>query len=126
MTLADRLLPWLLAFAFTQLVEVPIYRRALDGRTLVAFGASTITHPVVWFVFPWLFARFVPLGFAPGEHGQFWHYWTMVAAAETFAVGVEALWLAAFGLPRALLWSLLANASSLGLGLLSRWLFGYP
>lgn len=120
MTLTGRLLPWLLAFAFTQLVEVPIYRRALDGRFLVAFGASALTHPVVWFVFPWLFYRSAPLDGSPAL------YWTMVAAAETFAVGVEAVWLAAFGLRRALLWSLLANASSLGLGLLSRWLFGYP
>jgi hypothetical protein len=120
MTLTARLLPWLLAFAFTQLVEVPIYRRALDGRLLVAFGASAITHPVVWFFFPWLFAHWAPLEPSPA------HYWTMVAAAETFAVGVEAIWLAAFGLPRALLWSLLANGSSLGLGLLSRWIFGSP
>lgn len=116
MTPAQALLPWLLAFAFTQVVEVPIYLRALDGRFGVAFGASAITHPVVWFVFPWAFARLLP---SVG-------YWPMVAAAEAFAVAVEAGWLAAFGLRRAPLWSLGANGASLGLGLLSRALFGHP
>ena len=102
---------WLLAFAFTQVVEVPIYRRALGGRTLVAFGASALTHPIVWFVFPEL-----PL---PG-------YVAMVVAAETFAWLVEAAWLRAFGLERALAWSAIANAASLGLGLASRAAFGVP
>jgi 4-amino-4-deoxy-L-arabinose transferase-like glycosyltransferase len=39
---------------------------------------------------------------------------------------VEAIWLAGVGVRRALVWSLLANGASLGLGLLSRWLVGYP
>lgn len=120
MTLAQRLGPWVLAFAFTQIVEVPIYLRAIDRRLvsalLVAFGASAITHPVVWFVFPWAFDRWLPtLG-----------YWSMVTAAEIFALVVEAIWLAGVGVRRALVWSLLANGASLGLGLLSRWLVGYP
>lgn len=102
---------WLAAFAFTQIVEVPIYRRALGGRALVAFGASALTHPVVWFVFPRL---------------PFASYLAMVAAAEVFAWLVEAAYLRAFGLRRALAWSLVANAASLGLGLASRALFGAP
>jgi hypothetical protein len=75
--------------------------------------ASTLTHPVVWFVFPQLYER--GLG-----------YWEMVAVAETFAVGVEALWLVARGVRRALAWSLLANAASVAVGLLVRELFGWP
>jgi hypothetical protein len=101
---------WLTAFAFTQIVEVPIWRRALDGRTLVAFGASTLTHPIVWFVFP-------HLGLSPGM---------MLLSCETFAVVVEALYMRVFGLRRALLWSLAANGASCGLGLLSRYLWGVP
>jgi hypothetical protein len=101
---------WLAAFVFTQIVEIPIYRRALDGRFWVAFGASAITHPVVWFLFPLL-----PLP-----------YLAYTAAAEVFAVVVEALYLRAFGLKNALAWSLLANGASLSLGLLSRYLFGMP
>jgi len=53
----------------------------------------------------------------------------MVARAEAFAVIAEGVYfytLRAYGLPRAMLFSLLANASSAGLGFLSRALFGLP
>lgn len=103
-------LSWLYAFVFTQIVEVPIYRRTTGCSFLVAFGASAMTHPIVWFAFPRL-----PLPF-----------WWMVATAETFAVIAEALYLWFFRLPRPLLWSLVANGSSAGLGLLSRHFFGLP
>jgi hypothetical protein len=103
---------WLAAFLLTQVLEAPIYRRAgASWRT--ALLASTVTHPVVWFGFP-LLGR-VGLG-----------YWGMVAAAETFAVGLEALWLSTHGVRRALAWSLLANATSVCGGLLLRALFGWP
>jgi hypothetical protein len=96
---------WLAAFTLTQLIEVPIYARALRGRRMrwvAAFGASALTHPVVWWVFP----RLWPAG-----------YWSMVLAAEAFAVLVEALYLRLFtGLPRALAWSLAANGASCGAG----------
>jgi hypothetical protein len=104
---------WLSAFVFTQVVEVPIYRRALGGRTLVAFGASAITHPFVWFVFPRLHV-------AP---------WICLTAAESFAVLVEASWIWLFGVrgvPRCLGWSLVANGASLSLGMVCRALFGWP
>ena len=101
---------------FTQLVEVPIYLQVLPGNRwkagLVAFGASALTHPVVWFVFP----RLLP-------H----HYLGMATIAELFAVGVEALYLCVWLKPwKALAASLVANGASLGLGLLSRHLFGLP
>lgn len=105
------LLAWLGAFAFTQAVELPVYLRA-GCRAPGALAASAITHPVVWFV---LVPR-LPLG-----------YDERVVIAEAFAVIVEALWLRlALRRPRALAWSLLANALSFGLGMLSRALFGWP
>lgn len=115
---------WLWAFLLTELVEVPIYLRALLARDdperpfervlpalLVAFGASALTHPIVWFVTPQLITS---------------SYVLMVAAAETFAVLAEAAWLRAFGLRRALWWALFANAASVLVGLTLRRLFGWP
>lgn len=116
---------WLGAFVFTQVVEVPIWAYALrrgcrpePGRepwplwvaVLLGAGASAITHPFVWFYFPQRIAD----------------YWTMVLVAEAFAVGVEALYTELLGLRWALAWSLLANAASALLGLLSRELIGWP
>ncbi len=100
---------WLTAFAFTQLIEVPIYLRATGGHFRVAFLASALTHPVVWFVFPKLLPD---------------HYVAMVTAAELFAWWGEAVWLRHHGVERALLWSLLANTASLCIGLLVRAAFG--
>jgi hypothetical protein len=103
---------WLYAFAFTQLVEIPIYAVGLRVGLLAAFGASAITHPILWFV---LF-RFVPLPYV----------W-LIIVGETFAVAVEAGYFAiVFRRRRALLWSLVANGASFGTGMLSRWLFGGP
>lgn len=105
---------WLSAFAVTQAVEVPIYARALAHRShrwWWAFGASLITHPVVYWVFPRLW---------PGE------YWTVVAAAEAFAVAVEAGYLTALGVQRSVAWALIANASSVAVGLGLRWAIGWP
>lgn len=104
---------WLRAFLFTQLVEVPIYVRTLDCSIPVAFGASAITHPVVWFGFfgPWIDAD----------------YWTRVIAAELFAWLVEAAYFAfLFREHRALLWAFVANGASASAGFLSRALFGVP
>lgn len=111
--------PWSFAFLFTQAFEVPIYLFMMDrqrlplssaARVAVAFGASGLTHPIVWFLIPKLGLPFV--GY--------------VALAEVFAVSVEALYFARFGLRRPLLWSFVANATSASLGLLSRSLFGVP
>lgn len=66
---------WLRAFAFTQIVEAPVYRRALGVSWIAALGASAITHPFVWFVFPRL--------------GSSWLVRT--ATSEIFAWLVEAL-----------------------------------
>ena len=132
---------WLSAFTLTQLIEIPFYIRACRGRNMdspaaenpiltihpssanptlatqirapqlaLAFLPSALTHPLVWFVFPRL-----PLSYVP-----------MVVCAELFAVGAEAALLHALRVPRALAWSLVANAASLGIGLLLRALVGWP
>jgi len=104
---------WLQAFVFTQLIEVPIYSRGLGCSVPAAFGASALTHPVVWFGFfgvPWD---------AP--------YAVKLASAEIFAWLAEAAYFHfGFRRPRALLWSLVANATSLGMGALCRHYFGAP
>jgi hypothetical protein len=124
MSQPEFVLPWLWAFLFTQAVEVPIYLRAfsarLEGvalwrRLLIAFGASLLTHPIVWFVIPML------IGMHPYSR------WVLMAVvAEAFAVGVEALYLYLCGVPRAFVWALAANGMSLGLGLVSRHFFQWP
>lgn len=107
---------WLSAFLFTQAVEVPFYRWQLKHLSPAdAWGLSVLlslaTHPVVWFVFPSLFPT---------------SYWGMVLAAESFAIGVEALMLWRVRVSQPFLVSLVANSLSAGLGLLSRSLFGWP
>jgi hypothetical protein len=101
---------WLVAFLFTQAVEVPIYTVALaprrwGPRVTIAFGASLLTHPAVWVVV------------AATRHQG---YWKMVAVGELFAVILETAYLHSVRVPSAFRWSLLANASSLGLGVLGR------
>jgi len=105
---------WLLAFTMTQVTEMGIYANAPGGpprplreRLSIAFGASAVTHPIVWFVIAPLCAR---LGLG---------WWTGVTIAEVFAFAAEGLWLMGFGhraLP-AFGTSLVANALSFTLGL---------
>lgn len=100
---------WLRAFLFTQVVEVPIYRFGLRTSYWRAFAASAITHPIVWIV-----------------HLRWSAPWELrTAAVEVFAVVVEAIWFGfVYGARRGLLWSLIANGVSFGLGLVSYALFG--
>ncbi|MDC0717205.1 hypothetical protein [Nannocystis bainbridge] len=129
---------WFWSFAFTQLVEVPIYLRALGGpdqaprlsrpqRLGLGFLASALTHPYVWFVF---FGVFYSRAYEDlGYHWPFvtaHRYTIYFIVAETFAVVVEALLLRGCGLRRAFLWALLANATSAGLGFFSRHFLGWP
>lgn len=122
---------WFRAFLFTQVVEVPVYvlamrhaqrtgwserPRGLPLQLLVAFGASAITHPAVWYLIP-----------AVADPRR--SYAEYVVLAETFAVVVEAFYFYSghiAWLGRAFVWSLLANALSAGLGAASRYLTGYP
>lgn len=98
---------WLAAFALTQIVEVPIYlfafrrgERRFARRFAIAFTASTITHPFVWFVFPRLVSP----------------YLVMLVCAEAFAVIAEAAWFRRLDMPRPLFWSFVANATSVAFG----------
>ena len=110
----NALAAWLSAFAFTLVVEAPIYRRALRdtpaGRPWAPW-LSVPTHPVVYFVFPALWPS-GPL--------------TQTFAAEAFAVLAEGWLLRRLGASRPLAWALCANATSACLGLVSRALFGWP
>lgn len=104
------LVPWLRAFALTQLVEAPIYMKSGNISWWKALVPSAVTHPFVWFVFPKL-----------QEYGI--SYVGMAAAAEAFAVLVEAALVSlVFGVPgrRAFWVSVLANASSVAVGLVLR------
>jgi len=104
---------WLKAFLLTQLLEMPVYvfgmgkEKSLPSRLAIAFGASALTHPIVWFVFP----RLRPVGVS---------FVAMLVVAEIFAVVAEAFYLRWCGVRRAFLWSLLANAFSVAIGLAIR------
>ena len=102
---------WAWAFAFTQVIEVPIYRRVLGCSLVRAAGASVLTHPLIWLLFPR----------APG------HYVVAAVVAELFAWLAEAIYFTRpYGIRRALLASALANAASCVLGMISHALFGLP
>jgi len=119
------------AFSLTQAIEIPIYVRALGARPGKAFGASAITHPVVWFVMPvlWRALYLSVVGwdrrFVLGELGYFWGYGVL---AEGFAVVVEAAYFRILGTPatKALGWSIAANATSSLAGLGIRAVTGWP
>lgn len=104
---------WARAFVVTQLVEVPIYRGVAKVPLGLAFAASAVTHPIVWFVF---FSPRFTLG-----------YDARLASAETFAVLAEAAMIATrMRWWRALAFSLLANASSVVVGEILRYFLGFP
>lgn len=98
---------WLSAYLLTQMIEVPVYlvggkKLPQLRRWLLAVGASSLTHPVVWFAFPW--------GTASWE--------LCFVGAETFAVLLEGLLGKLVGLERPWLWALAANGASVLVGLL--------
>lgn len=105
---------WLGAFMLTQVIEVPIYcwmagRLTGTRRAAYAFGASAITHPIIWFCPPWQTGPYVPL----------------VIVAEGFAVTAEALWGRVWQVPSHWKSALLANAASFGVGMAMRWVMAY-
>ena len=117
---------WLAAFLFTELVESPLYFLALrrsEGGTIykivAALGPSALTHPVVWFVAPPLVGAWCP-------YQADVCFWIALIASEAFAILVEWVYLAALGVRRAWMWTLVANVASAGLGWLLRWLVGWP
>lgn len=122
-------MPWFWAFLFTQVVEVPIYMRGIRARFHEALGASSLTHPIVWFVIPGLWDSFYFQVLQ--RRYSIWlasstRYAIMVAFAEVFAVVAEALYFRFIGLKNPWRWSLIANMASFGLGSLCRAYFGFP
>jgi hypothetical protein len=104
---------WARAFALTCVIEVPVVLFATRGvgpralrRGVIVVVGQLATHPLVWFVFPYI----------PGITG-----WTAFVASELYATALEALLYAAawprLGTARALGVSAVANAASLGVGL---------
>ena len=129
---------WAVAFALTQVVEVPIYLRALRGhhahyshRVLIAFGASAWTHPIAALVIPAVWSHFLPaVEYAPGETPLTMSLVLRAAAlaafVEGFAITGEAAYLAHFRVRRALLWSAIANGASFSVGVVLTLLTGWP
>jgi len=103
--------PWLEAFILTQLVEVPLYcwllsSGALWRRALVGFIATTITHPIIWFV---LHAMATSWNLSHEIY---------LLMAESYAVGVEGLFLWALSYAKPWRLALLINMASFALGLI--------
>ena len=130
---------WAAIFLFTQAVEIPLYvlvlrknlapKPSIGRAAAIGFGATAVTHPVVTFVLPrltdGLFAWMARREMSVVWSGAF--RWVVLAACcEGFAVGVEAIYLKAFKLRRALLWSLAINFASAALGLCCSLAFGWP
>jgi len=106
---------WLVAFLVTQAVEVPIWQWALRPRPLqqrlaIGFGASLITHPLLWICWP--------LGFSGS-------YWVATAFGETGVVIVEAIYIHLWSVRSPVVWSLLANGASFASGLVLGYFFGW-
>ena len=105
---------WLMAFLMTHTLEIPVWlaasrRLTVPRRCLVVFGPSTITHPVVWFAFPW----------------ESWPYVPTLLLAEAFAVVAEAVYVRWLGVSHPWRWSLAANAASALLGGLILWALAF-
>ena len=76
---------WLSAFVITLALELPIYagllRKVMGARRalLVGFAVNALTHPVLWFLWPWF--------------GPWWLWLTtgelLVFAVETFLVAAS-------------------------------------
>ena len=104
---------WALSFALTLIVEVPLF--AALGRGLPAWRAavvgavgSCVTHPLLWFVWPRIVSDYTAF-LVTGE--------VLVTLIEALIVVIA---LPDAGLRRALVMSCVANAASLGLGLVLR------
>ena len=105
---------WARAFALTCAIEVPIVLGATRDveapalrRGVIALVGQLATHPLVWFVFPYV----------PGITG-----WASFVASELYASALEAILYAVvwprLGTARAFGLSAVANAASLAVGLL--------
>lgn len=133
------MIPWLMAFVFTQMVEAPIYLRAqrLHGpsrstlaRVAIALGASAITHPPLWAfssrAWVWLYLSVIERFPQARVESPIARYVIYVLLAEGVVWLVEGLYLHALRVRYAWRWALVANAASVLLGFGSRAIFGVP
>lgn len=102
---------WARAYALTQLIEVPVYLYAARRlppakRWIFALGASTLTHPALWYLFPW-----------PDDPEAAGGYLTVTVIGELWVFLTESLWGMVLRVPRPWLWSFIANAASFAAGL---------
>lgn len=100
---------WLFAFLFTQAIEVPIYRKTLRCGYDVAFGASAITHPIVWFLIPGIGQNLLRL--SRPEMNIFAELFTWLVETAYFAILLRRHRVAG--------WTLLANSASYTSGLIA-------
>ncbi len=123
------LTPWLAAFTLTQAIEMPIYlAKPLRRRVAVAFGASALTHPIVWWVLPVLWLR---VGLPSWTRGDLLALQPAAVVAwaafilyvEGFAVIVEGLYFKLLGVRHPFRWSFIANLASYSVGALLSLLF---
>ncbi len=98
---------WIMAFILTQVIEITagmLFWRDDEVSSLrkiaTLFGASLITHPMVWFIFPQIRDE---AGMSYGEY---------LLMAESYAYGVEALYYYAFRIKHPILLSVIANSCS--------------
>ncbi len=103
---------WFQAFVTTQLVEIPLYLRGArklpaGKRWLFAAGASSLTHPFLWFAIPWESIAWEPVD-----------YWPTVILAECNIVLIEGVFGKSLGVPHPFFWSLTANSASVLTGIL--------
>ena len=97
---------WLKLFILAQLIELPIYYKLIEAhnvkKLLLGFGASAITHPLLWFMMPWDSAPFLLL--------------LVIGEAAVFIV--EGIFLKSFGIKNPFYISTLANSASMITGVL--------
>jgi hypothetical protein len=98
---------WARAYGLTQLIEVPVYlyaaRKLPAGRRwLYALGASSLTHPVLWFLFPW-----------PETEGTIQNYLPVFLSGEGLVMITEAYWGWCLRVSQPWKWSIIANGASI-------------
>lgn len=103
---------WLSAFVLTQIIEISvgllIWRADVSRRKVIVsvFLASSMTHPIVWFVMPRL----------AQEYG--WSYLMFLAIAESYAYIFEFGWYRYLKAEKPFLLSCVLNSCSFFAGLL--------
>ena len=104
---------WITAFTITQVLEISVgnifwkdTNVSRAKKILILFGASLITHPMVWFVFSDI-----------RNDGGF-SYYEYLFMAESYAYGIEAWYYYILKVKRPVLLSIITNTCSFCAGLL--------